>query len=80
MQLPNTAAGSGSPDRIWEIHHRMDELLAEEHIISDSQATSTVKGGTKHARSLSCLLSHLINRCQQGKPLIKGHPKITSKP
>jgi hypothetical protein len=44
-----------------QIGHRTDKLLVEQHTVSDGQAASPVKEGAKHARSLSCLLSHLVD-------------------
>jgi hypothetical protein len=61
LQLPEVAAGSGPPDRTCEIHHRTDELLVEQHTVSDGEAASLIKEGTKHAQSFSCLLSHLVD-------------------
>jgi hypothetical protein len=55
------AAGSGPPDRTCVNHHRTNELLIEQHTVSDRQATSPVKEGAKHAQYLSCLLSHLVD-------------------
>jgi hypothetical protein len=37
------AAGSGPPDRTCVIHHRTDELLVEQHTVSDGQAAPPVK-------------------------------------
>jgi hypothetical protein len=54
----------------------MDELLVEQHTVSDGQATSPVKEGAKHAQSLRCHLSHLVDVRRPGKQSIKGHPKI----
>jgi hypothetical protein len=76
LQLPDVAAGSGPPDRTCVIHHRTDELLVEQHTVSDGQAASPVKEGAKHAQSLSRLLSHLVDVRRPGKLSIKGHPKI----
>jgi hypothetical protein len=45
LQLPDVAAGSGPPDRTCVIHHRTDELLVEQHTVSDGQAVSHVKEG-----------------------------------
>jgi hypothetical protein len=70
------AADSGPPGRTCVIHHRTDELLVEQHTISDGQAASPVKEGDKHAQSLSRLLSHLVDVRRPSKLNIKGHPKI----
>jgi hypothetical protein len=45
LQLPDVAASSGPPDRTCLIHHRTDELLVEQHTVSDGQAASPVKEG-----------------------------------
>jgi hypothetical protein len=71
------AAGSRPPDRIRVMHHWTDELLVEQHTVSDGQAVSPVKVGAEHAQSLSCLISHLADVCRLGKLLVSGHPKIT---
>jgi hypothetical protein len=76
LQLPDVAAGSGPPDQTCIIHHRMDELLVEQHTVSDRQAASPVTEGAKYAQSLTCPLSHLVDVCRPGKLSIKGHPKI----
>jgi hypothetical protein len=55
LQLPDVAAGSGPPDRTCVIHHRTDELLVEQHTLSEGQAASPVKEGAEHAQSLNCL-------------------------
>jgi hypothetical protein len=70
------AASSGPPDRACTIHHRTDELLVEQHTVSDEQAASPVKEGAKHAQSLSCLLCYLVDVRRPGKLSIKSHPKI----
>jgi hypothetical protein len=70
------AAGSGPPDRTCVIDHRTDELLVEQQTVSDLQAASPVKEGAKHAQSLSCLLSHLVDVRRPDKLSIKNHPKI----
>jgi hypothetical protein len=54
----------------------MDELLVEQHTISDGEAASSDKEGAKHAQFLSCLLSHLIDVFRPGKLFIKGDPKV----
>jgi hypothetical protein len=51
LQLPDVAASSGPPDRTCVIHHRPDELLVEQHTVSDGLAASPVKEGAKHAQS-----------------------------
>jgi hypothetical protein len=73
------AAGSRPP--VWTpvIHLRTDELLIELHTLSDGQAASPVKEGTKHAQYLSCLLSNLVDVCQPRKLSIKGHTKVISR-
>jgi hypothetical protein len=76
LQLPDVAAGSGPPDRTCVIHHRTDELLLEQHNVSDGQAASPVKKGAKHAQSLGCLLSRLVDVRRPGKLGVKGHSKI----
>jgi hypothetical protein len=78
LQLPDVAAGNRPPDWTRVIHHRTDKLLVEQHNVSDEQAASPVKEGSKHAKSLTCLLFHLVDVCRQGKLCIKGHPKVTS--
>jgi hypothetical protein len=47
------AAGSGSPDRTCVVHHRTDELLIEQHTVSDGQTASPVKERAKQAQSFS---------------------------
>jgi hypothetical protein len=76
LQLPDVVASSRSPDRTCIIHYRTDELLVEQHTVSDGQAASPVKEVTNHALSLGCHLSYLVDLCRPGKPCIKGHPKI----
>jgi hypothetical protein len=49
-------------------------MLVEQHTVSDGQAV--VKEGAKHAQSLSCLLSHLVDVRRPGKLSFKDHPKI----
>jgi hypothetical protein len=71
VQLPDTAAGSGPPDRACVVHHKMDELPVQQHAVSDGQATS-VKEGTEHTQSLCHLFSYLIDVRRPGKPSIKG--------
>jgi hypothetical protein len=56
--------------------HRTDELLVDQHTISDGQAASPVKEGAKHAQSLGCLLSQLVDVRLPGKLCIKGHTKV----
>jgi hypothetical protein len=75
MQLPDVAAGSGPPDGACIVHHRADELLVEQHTVSDGQAAS-ITDGAKHAQSLSCLSSNLVVLCRPGQPCIKGHRKV----
>jgi len=70
------AAGSRPPERAWVVHHRTDELLVQQHTVSDGQATSPVEG-TKQTQSLCRLSSYLIDVYRTGKPSIKGHPEIT---
>jgi hypothetical protein len=76
LQLQDVAAGSGPPDRTSVIHHRTDELLVEQHTVSDGHAASPVKEGAKYAQSLSCLLSHLVGVRRPVKLYIKDNPKI----
>jgi hypothetical protein len=71
------ATGNGPPDRACVVHHRTDELLVQQHAVSDGQATSPVKEGTEHAKSLSCLSSYLFDVCRPGKLSIKGYPEIS---
>jgi hypothetical protein len=58
-------------------HHKTDELLVQQHAVSNGQATSPVKEGTEHVQSLSCLSSYLFDVCRPGKPRMKGHPQIS---
>jgi hypothetical protein len=62
--------------RTCVIRHRTDEVLLEQHTVSDGQAASPVKEGANHAQSLSCLHSYLVDVCRPGKWCIKGHPNI----
>jgi hypothetical protein len=39
------AAGSGPPGQTCVIHHKTDDLLAEQHTVSDGQAVSPVEEG-----------------------------------
>jgi hypothetical protein len=73
---PYMAASSGPPDRTYIIHHRTDELLVKQHAVSDEQAVSPVQEGAKHAQSLSCLLSYLVDVCRAGKLCTKGQPFV----
>jgi hypothetical protein len=43
--------------------------------VSDGQAASPVKQGTKHARSLGCRLPYMANICRNGQVCDKGHPR-----
>jgi hypothetical protein len=54
-----------------------DELLVQQHPVSDGQANSPVKEGTEHAHSLSRLSSYLVDVCRPGKPIIKVDPEIS---
>jgi hypothetical protein len=63
------AAGSGPPDRACVVQHRMDELLVQQHAISDGQVTSPVTEGTEHAQSLTHLSSYLVDVRRPGKPI-----------
>jgi hypothetical protein len=76
--FPDVAAGSGSPDRPREIHRTTDELLLEQHTVSDGPAVSPIKEGVKHATFLSCLPSHLVDVCRPVKLCIKSHSRIMS--
>jgi hypothetical protein len=78
LQLPDVAAGSGPPDRTCVIHHGTDELLVEQHTVSDEQDASPVKEGAKHAQSLSCLLSHLVKVRRPGKLSITPRNRTVS--
>jgi len=40
LQFPAMSAGSGPPDGAHVVHHRMDELLIQQHSISDGENTS----------------------------------------
>jgi len=40
LQFPAMGAGSGPPDGAHVVHHRMDELLIQQHSISDGENTS----------------------------------------
>jgi hypothetical protein len=44
------AESSWFPNRTYIIHHGTDELLVEQHTVSDGQAASPVKEGTKDAQ------------------------------
>jgi hypothetical protein len=66
--------GSGPPDRACVVHHGTDELLIQQHMVPDVQAT-LVKVGVNYTQSLSCLSPYLIDMCQPGQPYIKGYPK-----
>jgi hypothetical protein len=76
LQLPDVVAGSGPPDWTSVIHHRTDDLLVEQHTVSDGEAVSPAKQGTKCAQSLSCLLSNHVDLRRPGKLCMKCHPKI----
>jgi hypothetical protein len=65
------ASGSGPPDRTCVIHHRTDELLVEQHTVSDGQAASPVKEGAKRTQSLYFLLPHVVDVRRPGKLSIK---------
>jgi hypothetical protein len=54
----------------------MDKLLVEQHTVSDGQAASPVKEGAKHAQTLSCQFSHLVDVRRPRKLNISGHPMI----
>jgi hypothetical protein len=41
----------------------MDDLLEEQYIVSDEQATLPVTEDGKHAQPLKCLLSHPVDGC-----------------
>jgi hypothetical protein len=43
----------------------MVQLPVEQHVLYDGQATFAfaIKERVKHAKSLSCLLSHLVDMC-----------------
>jgi hypothetical protein len=69
-------AGSGPPDRAYVVQYRMDELLVQQHTVSDGQATS-VQEGTDRVQSLCRLSSYLVDVCRPGKPSMKGYPKIS---
>jgi hypothetical protein len=56
VALAASGHGCGPPDRACVVHHTTDELLVEQHAVSDGQATSSVKERTEHAQS-SCRLS-----------------------
>jgi hypothetical protein len=76
LQLPDVAAAADLQIGHGVIHHRSDELLVEQHTVSDGQAASPVKEGAKHTQSLSCPLSHLVVVCRPGMLCMKDHPKI----
>jgi hypothetical protein len=67
LQPPDVSAGSRPPDRACVIHHKTDELLVEQHTVSDGQAASPVKEGSKHAKSLGCLFTYLADVCWPGE-------------
>jgi hypothetical protein len=68
LKLPDVAASSGTPDRKYVIHHRTDEPFAEQNIVSDGHtALLLLRRRTSTPRSLSCLLSHLVDVCRPGK-------------
>jgi hypothetical protein len=66
LQLPDVAASSGPPDRTRIIYHGTDELFVKRHTGSGGQAASPVKEVVKHAQSLSCFLSYLVDVCRPG--------------
>jgi hypothetical protein len=76
LQLPDMAAGSTPTDRACVVHHRTDELLVQQHAVSDGQAAS-VKEETEQAQSLSRLPPHLVDVYWPVKPSIKGYPKTS---
>jgi hypothetical protein len=76
LQLPEVPAGRGPPDLTCVIHHRTNELLVEQHTVSDGQAASPVTEGAKHAQSLICLVSHFFDVRRPGKLSIKGDPTV----
>jgi hypothetical protein len=68
--------GSGPPDRACIVYHGTDELLVEQHAISNGQATPNVEEVDKQTLSLSRLLPYLVHVCRPGKPCVKGYPKV----
>jgi hypothetical protein len=70
------AANSGHSDVACIIRHKTDELLVQQHTVSDGQAASPMKEVAKHARYFRCLSSYLVDVCRPGQLCIERHPKI----
>jgi hypothetical protein len=76
LQFPDVAASSVPPDGTCMIYHRTDELLVEQHTVSDRQSASHVKKRAKHAHSLSCFSSCLIGVYRRSQLCISSDLKI----
>lgn len=55
LQFLNVDSSRVPPDWAYVVHYRTDELLVEQHTVSDGQATP-VKDGAKHNQSLNPFL------------------------
>jgi hypothetical protein len=70
-----THTTSRSPDGASVLHHRTDDLLIKQHIFSAGQTTSK-KARAKHAHSLSCISSTLVDVCRRDQLRSNCHPDI----
>jgi hypothetical protein len=77
LKFVNTGVGSRPPDRACVVHHGTDELLVEQHTISDGQTTPRVEEGVRQTQSLSRLRPYLVDMSRPGKPCVKGYIKVS---
>jgi len=61
MQFPEMGARGGPPDWAHLVHHRTEDLLAQQNTIPDRQNTPPVQVRSYHYQTLYHFLSHLTD-------------------